>query len=83
MKPSLARILTVNGGSSSIKFALFEANGGLKRLLDGQIERIGTGSASMSAKGQETSDNFSADLCARSQRGRAGAHGLAGGAAWA
>lgn len=59
MKTAPAHILTVNGGSSSIKFALFQADGAMQRLLDGKIERIGTDSAHMSAKGRETADNFS------------------------
>src|SRR5579884_3763940 len=33
-------ILTINGGSSSIKFALFDSNDSSKRHLSGQIERI-------------------------------------------
>ena len=33
MQPAEACILTVNGGSSSIKFALFEAGGSLRRVL--------------------------------------------------
>ncbi len=37
-KPS---ILTVNGGSSSIKFALYEAGNPLKRGLYGKVDRIG------------------------------------------
>ncbi|HWI16055.1 MAG TPA: acetate/propionate family kinase [Burkholderiales bacterium] len=36
-----ASILTVNGGSSSIKFALYRADETLKRTLHGKIERIG------------------------------------------
>jgi acetate kinase len=36
-----ANILTINGGSSSIKFALFEAGDSLRRVLHGRIERIG------------------------------------------
>jgi acetate kinase len=36
-----ACILTINGGSSSIKFALYEDNKPLVRLLYGNIERIG------------------------------------------
>ncbi len=39
--PVAARILTINGGSSSIKFALFEADGALRQILSGAIERIG------------------------------------------
>ena len=34
-------ILTVNGGSSSIKFALYRADSTARRLLSGKIERIG------------------------------------------
>jgi len=37
--PSL--VLVVNGGSSSIKFALFETDHELRRIVEGQIERIG------------------------------------------
>jgi len=41
-------ILTVNGGSSSIKFALYKAGQPLKRVLYGKIDRIGLkGSALM------------------------------------
>jgi len=41
MKSANARILTINGGSSSIKFALFEAGDSLRQILEGGIERIG------------------------------------------
>ena len=34
-------VLTVNGGSSSIKFALHRADAPTVRLLSGKIERIG------------------------------------------
>ncbi len=34
-------ILTINGGSSSIKFALYETGEPLQRRLDGKIDRIG------------------------------------------
>ena len=34
MKPAESRVLTINGGSSSIKFALFEASGALRRILE-------------------------------------------------
>ena len=34
-------LLTINGGSSSIKFAAFTPGGSSKRLLDGTIDRIG------------------------------------------
>ncbi|MGA2490842.1 MAG: acetate/propionate family kinase [Anaerolineales bacterium] len=38
----MQHILTINGGSSSVKFALFEASEELKRLLSGRIQRIGS-----------------------------------------
>jgi len=34
-------ILAIDAGSSSIKFALFEAQPPLLRLMEGQVERIG------------------------------------------
>jgi acetate kinase len=36
-----ALVLTINGGSSSIRFALFESAGSLTRRVAGKIERIG------------------------------------------
>jgi acetate kinase len=41
MKPAIPRILTINGGSSSVKFALYGEGGPLKRTLYGQVDRIG------------------------------------------
>ena len=41
MKPTNARILTINGGSSSIKFALYQIEELLKRGLYGKVDRIG------------------------------------------
>ena len=41
MKPAAPCILTINGGSSSIRFALFEAGEPLRRRLDGKVDRIG------------------------------------------
>ena len=35
-------ILTINGGSSSIKFAIFSSTSPPKRLFSGRVERIGT-----------------------------------------
>ena len=59
-----SHILTINGGSSSIKFALFESIVGdagdpLRRILDVSIERIGLADASIHVKGRDASDNFS------------------------
>jgi len=41
MKPANPRILTINGGSSSIKFALYQVGEPLKRGLYGKVDRIG------------------------------------------
>ena len=59
MKPANPRILTINGGSSSIKFALFEAGDALRRILEGGMERIGLPEASLRVKGSNRADNFS------------------------
>ena len=40
-KPGAPSVLTINGGSSSIKFALFEMREPLKRSLHGKVDRIG------------------------------------------
>lgn len=37
----MAKVLAINGGASSIKFALFDAANPVQRLLEGKIERIG------------------------------------------
>ena len=36
-------ILTINGGSSSLKFAVFAAAGPIERVLSGRVERVGRG----------------------------------------
>jgi len=59
MKPANPRILTINGGSSSIKFALFDAGDSLRRILEGGIERIGLPEATFRVKGETPADNFS------------------------
>jgi acetate kinase len=59
MKPANPRILTINGGSSSIKFALFEAGTPLRRILEGGIERIGLPEATLRVKCLNQVNNFS------------------------
>ncbi len=59
MKSANPRILTINGGSSSIKFALFEAGDSLRQILEGGIERIGLPEATFRVKGESQADNFS------------------------
>ena len=51
MKPANPHILAINGGSSSIKFALFEAGDPIQRILEGGIDRIGLPDATFRVKG--------------------------------
>jgi len=67
VKPIGPRILTINGGSSSIKFALFEAGDSLPLILKGGIDRIGSPDATLRVDG---SHSFSRLI---SSPGRAGA----------
>ncbi len=41
-------ILTINGGSSSIKFALYQVDEPLKRRLYGKVDRIGLSGTNLS-----------------------------------
>lgn len=41
MKSALPCVLTINGGSSSIRFAVYEVRDAPRRLFDGKIDRIG------------------------------------------
>ena len=50
------RVLTVNGGSSSIKFALFDPGDPPRRVLCGAIERVGLADAFLRASGPDTPD---------------------------
>jgi acetate kinase len=62
--PAKACVLTINGGSSSIKFALFETGDSLRRVLEGRIERIGLPGATFVVKGSAQTDNFSRAVAA-------------------
>ena len=43
-------MLAVNGGSSSIRFALFEAGADFRKLCDGKVERIGLPGTNLTAR---------------------------------
>jgi acetate kinase len=62
--PAHAHVLAINGGSSSIKFALFETDDSLRRVLEGRIERIGLPAAMLVVKGSDPADNFSRAVAA-------------------
>ncbi len=48
LSPGGPCVLSLNGGSSSIKFALYHVGGTLQRSLGGMIDRIGQGYAQLS-----------------------------------
>ncbi len=64
MESANPRILTINGGSSSIKFALFEAGESLRRILEGGIERIGMPEPTFQVKGADQANPFSRSVVA-------------------
>jgi len=64
VKQAKTCILTINGGSSSIKFALFDANPMLRRILAGRIERIGLPEATFVVKGLNKADSFTRSVTA-------------------
>ncbi len=48
MKPAFPSVLAINGGSSSIRFAVYEARETPRRLLGGKIDRIGSSGTNLS-----------------------------------
>ncbi|MEO6994814.1 MAG: acetate/propionate family kinase [Lacunisphaera sp.] len=73
MKPTVAVILIINGGSSSIKFALFESGASLKRLFGGTIDGVGQPKGSFVVKGSDESENFSRPLASPNHETAVGA----------
>jgi len=55
----VSRILTINGGSSSIKFALFEIGEAIAQVLAGGIESIGSPTATLKVTGRTQVDAVS------------------------
>jgi acetate kinase len=70
MNPAKAYVLAINGGSSSIKFAVYAAAESPVRLLSGEIERIGLPDAVLTVKESEKKPNI--------QSIQAADHGAAG-----
>ena len=50
MKRAPPSVLTINGGSSSIRFALYEQGEPLRLLLDGKVDRVGLAGTSLTFK---------------------------------
>jgi acetate kinase len=64
MKPAESRILTINGGSSSIKFATYQVEEPLKRALYGTIDRIGLSGTNLKFHDPSGNDQDSSSVAA-------------------
>ena len=62
MKSNRNCVLTINGGSSSIKFALYEIERSLKQLFYGKMENIGTKNTQLSFTNADTHEENSFDI---------------------
>ena len=71
MKPAKPRILTINGGSSSIKFALYQVGEPLERKLDGKIDRIGLSGTMLTFNDSASNHQDSCSLVASDQKSAA------------
>ena len=71
MAPADPRILTINGGSSSIKFALYHVEESLKRGLHGKVDRIGLSDTNLSFNDPNKSQQESCDVAASDHKSAA------------
>ena len=73
MQPAKAHILTINGGSSSIKFALYKVGKPLARGLSGKIDRIGLGGTNLTFHDADGKPQASRQLAAADHKSAANA----------
>ena len=71
MKLANANILTINSGSSSIKFALYAAVKPLKRGLYGTVDRIGLGGTNLTFQDADGKPQASCKLIAADHKSAA------------
>jgi acetate kinase len=71
MKPGESQILTINGGSSSIKFALYAAVKPLKRGLYGTVDRIGLSGTNLTFHDADGKPQVSRELTAADHKSAA------------
>ena len=64
-------VLTINGGSSSIRFAVYEAGGPPQRGLSGKIDRIGLSGTNLTFKGPARKQPESRNLAAADHKSAA------------
>jgi len=62
MKTPTNSILTLNGGSSSIKFSLYEKAGSLQQLFNGEMENIGLDNTRISCINRVTGEKYAAGV---------------------
>ena len=72
MKSARRCVLTINGGSSSIRFAVYEAGDALRRQLDGKIDRIGSSGTNLAVSDPSGTPPVSRGLAADSHRSAVG-----------
>ncbi len=68
MKPARPCVLTINGGSSSIRFAVYEVGNALHRQFDGKIDRIGLSGTNLVVRDPSGAAYVSRRLAAASHR---------------
>jgi acetate kinase len=68
MKPMGPHILTLNAGSSSIRFGLYRAGQALERTLVGQIDRIGRSGTNLSFRGRADAPQSNRNVAIPSQQ---------------
>ena len=71
MKPANPSILAINGGSSSIKFVLYEAGKPLQRRFSGMVDRIGLSGTNLTFNDPDKSRQDSRSLAAPDHRSAA------------
>ncbi len=72
-KPADSKILTINGGSSSIKFALYHVGKPLKRGLYGTVDRIGLSGTNLTFHDADGKPSVSRKLAAADHKSAANA----------
>jgi len=65
-------ILTINGGSSSIRFAVYAVGAPMRRQLSGKVDRIGASGATLVVDGPEGAPSVPHRLAAMDHRAAAG-----------
>ena len=71
MNPVNPRILTINGGSSSIKFALYQLGKPLERGLHGKVDRIGLSGTNLTFSDPSGQEQESRDFAASAHKSAA------------